>query len=211
MRALLLIAFCVTRSVHACECASEAVVRLTANPEIAQTALLGKAELSHSTKVFRVEASWTKYTGAVVLPESSKCDIHPALGKRFILLSIHSLDWFAEHKASPTICDSILLEPAKAGKVVARLAAKSDFGNHFGYNPSWGYCRRDKDCVISPGVCGGQDALHARYKVEHDKWRNRTAPVINCVAGPSGNDWVARCSDYFCAPYSQAELLLESR
>ena len=197
MRALLLLALFSGSPVQACECASEAVARLSVNPEIAETALLGKAERSHSTTVFRVEASWTKYAGAVALPLSSKCDLHPALGRKLILLSIHSLDWYAEHKASPTICDSVLLEPAKAGKAVGQLAVKTD-----GSNPSWGYCQRNKDCVLSPGVCGGQDVVHARYKVQHDAWRDRVAPTMNCAGGRELPGLKARCEENFCAAYA---------
>lgn len=195
IRALLALSLLAARPALACRCDSAVVAGLSAKPEAARTALLGRAEEA----VFRVEAAWTRYASAVALARGSKCDLRPAADKRLILLSIHPLEWFEERKAAPTVCDSLLLDPAKAEKAVRRLVPKDNGGYHFGYNPSWGWCRRDEDCVVSPGVCGGVDAVHRRSKADHDAWRARTAPRVNCLSGTPPANPSARCGDSFCA------------
>lgn len=195
IRALAALALLSAGPAFACTCDPKVVAGLYTKPETAATALLGAAE----GEVFRVEASWTVYTSAVALPRPSTCSLRPAPGRRLILLSVSPLSSFGEGKRSPSVCDSILLEPAKAEKAVRRLVPKDNGGYHFGYNPSWGWCRADKDCVVSPGVCGGVDAVHKRSKAEHDAWRTRTAPRANCVAGTPPSNPTARCVDSFCA------------
>lgn len=203
-RALLALVLFAPPAASACECPSGVLEPLRADPGTAKTALLGKAEPSGRGWIFRVEASWTKYTGSLLLPGETKCDLRPASGKRRILLSARSLAWFEENKASPSICDSILLEPAKAEKAVARLAAGTGYGNHFGYNPSWGWCRKDTECVLADGVCAGQDAIHSRFKSAHDEWRDRLAPTVDCEAPRQPPGRKARCVENFCAAYSSA-------
>ena len=197
--ALLALILFAAPAAFACECPAGLLAPLRADHGTAETALLGKAEASGLGRIFRVEASWTKYTGALVLPGATKCDLRPAVGRRLLLLSVRSLAWFDENKTSPTICDSILLEPAKAEKAVVQLAARTDYGNHFGYNPSWGWCRKDSDCVLLPGVCGGTDAVNLRSRAEHVAWRSRTAPRLDCVSGTPVKSAVAKCSENFCA------------
>jgi len=196
---LLVLVLFAAPAAFACKCSADFLAPLSADPGTAETALLGKAEASGIGRIFRVEASWTKYTSALVLPGGTKCDLRPAVGRRLLLLSVYSLAWFDENKTSPTICDSILLEPAKAEKAVARLAARTDYGNHFSYNPSWGWCRKDSDCVLAPGVCGGTDAVNLRSRAEHEGWRKRTAPRVDCVSGTPVKNAAAKCSDNFCA------------
>lgn len=193
LRALLALALLV-RPALACRCDFGPVRRLASKPEEARTALLGKSEKG----VFRVESSWTKFTGALPLSADSKCGLRPALGKRLILLSIRPLSAFEEGKASPTVCDSLLLEPAAAAEAVRRLAATTDAGNHFGYSPSWGWCRGDADCVLSPGVCGGTDSVNKAFLAVHDAWRKRTAPAVNCIAPDAPAKTAAACVESFC-------------
>jgi hypothetical protein len=194
IRALVALALLASRPAFACTCDPKVVADLYAKPESAATALLGKAE----GELFRVEASWTEYASAVALPRPSTCSLRPAPGQRLILLSVSPLAAFGEGKLSPSVCDSILLEPAKAEKAVRRLAPKENGGYHFGYNPSWGWCRADKDCVPTPGVCGGMDAVNVRSKAEHDAWRTRTAPRVNCISGVPPKNPSAKCIDSFC-------------
>lgn len=193
--ALLGLALLAAGPASACTCDPKTVAGLHEKPETAATALLGKSE----GDVFRVEASWTEYTSAVPLPPPSTCSLRPSPGKRLILLSVRPLASFGGDKSSPSACDSILLEPAKSEKAVRRLVPKDSGGYHFGYNPSWGWCRKDKDCVVSSGVCGGIDAVNIRSKAEHDAWRARTAPRVNCISGAPPESPVARCVDSFCA------------
>lgn len=195
IRALLALSLLCAVPASACTCDPKIVADLYTKPEAAATALLGKSD----GEFFRVEASWTEYTSAVPLPRPSTCSLRPAPGQRLILLSVSPLASFGEGKLSPSVCDSILLEPAKAEKAVRRLVPKDNGGYHFGYNPSWGWCRADRDCVVSPGVCGGVDAVHKRSRAEHDAWRTRTAPRVNCVAGAPPKDPSAKCVDSFCA------------
>ncbi len=205
MRALVVLALLAARPAFACRCADRTKLeRLAVNPELAETALLGAAEDSGSGSVFRVEASWTKYVGALVLPEATSCDLRPPRGERLILLSLRSADWFAEHKAAPGQCDSIMLQPAKEEQAVKRLAAKHN-GKGPNPNPSWGYCRRDRDCTLAAAACGGgSDAIHGSYRPAHDAWVRRVAPTINCTGDVSVPGLKARCDRNFCVGYAPA-------
>lgn len=205
MRPLVLLALLAARPAFACKCADRSrLENLAVHPELAATALLGAVDDAESGSVFRVEAAWTNYVGALPLSEATSCDLRPPRGERVILLSLLSADWFSAHKAAPGECDSIVLEPAKEEQAVKRLSAKHD-GRGANPNPSWSYCRRDRDCVLAPAACGGgQDAIHRRSQPAHDAWVRRVAPTLNCAGGAVPPGRKARCDRNFCAAYAPA-------
>lgn len=196
-RALLALVLLAARPASACRCDASVVKRLLARPERAATAALGKVEDSADGALFRVDRSWTAYTAAVRLGGGGKCALAATAGRNLIFLSARPVEDYGPG-IFPTVCDSVLLEAGKAAATARRLAGTAGAGRA-SPNPSWAWCERDEDCVLAPGVCGGQDAIHRSYARPHEAWRARTAPAINCVAAETVPGLKAFCVDSLCA------------
>lgn len=191
----LVLAALLARPAAACRCDAELVKSLLAHPETAATAALGRVETVDGRVLFRVENAWTEFASVVGLGDEKKCALTAAPGKRVLLLSTIGMKEFKKYR-KPTICDSALIAPTE--KAVGALSGKFA-ASALGGNPSWGWCRRDGDCALTPGVCGGQDAVAKKSLADHDAWRRETAPRVNCIAAAPVAGAKAVCVENFCA------------
>lgn len=197
--ALAVLAASLASPASACRCAGSTVKDLLDHPEKAATAALVRGEAAKLGTLLRVRSSWTDYSSVVMAGGGSSCDLRFDEGRLYLLLSARPIADFRDRKAAPNLCDSALLTTADAETVVAALAGKTGGAGTLGANPSWGWCRKDADCVLSPGVCGGQDATAKKHLKAHDEWVRKTAPAVNCIAPAPQPKAKAACVENFCA------------
>lgn len=188
---------------RACQCDMKRVQALAADPASAKTALVMRLEErpGHKDGVLRTEFAWTAWTGGLEHHVDSTCSLHLTPGRRVLILSTLDMEAVGKRGRSFTACDSMtvpLSEP-EAGAVVAALGRGAS-APYAAPNPSWLYCRADKDCVEASAACGGRTAVNRRHARDQAAWVRRVAPTLNC-SGPESppKDAAPACVESFCS------------
>jgi hypothetical protein len=160
MKKLLLVLCLSLSTAWACRCNPELNNSMLARPDSAPHSFVGKIERREGKLGMKVEGAWTLVKDFYEFEDISSCRLRLPEGERFVVL--------ASSRELLHRCSTVFVPIQNAQELMKKLSTKE--GVHGIQNPTWGYCEKDEDCILSPDPCKRVSAVNRSHLATYEKF-----------------------------------------